>query len=421
MNWGEKVRLYYAAPLLMIASCIYSILVSINSGSASSLEIFIITFLVQILLKYFLAKGRSPWTSVFFAMVPAILFEIIFQSGNTTISNLIFIFFINLLYIYKFEGDINYEWNKRILIKGLVIILVLAVIESFFSIQTSSIIYRMILIYLILMIIALREVLVYSNKIKKDKIFKNTNISIVIFAMIFAMDFFYQIFVSLGRLVANAISFLLDKMISLLLIILEKPFNWIYALLSKRAGYKAPEVANNDLFVENNTDIIYQMDSRIVNVALVAIKVVIILFIIWAAIRIIKKIRHVEVKSEELNYEEITEDINPNWDGKKKTKIFHDIFRKKGNSREEVIYRYEKFASYSEVKGIFKRYMTPKQFENTIKISVDDANDFSEVTKIYNKAKFSMEEINDEMERRTRDVVNKTSKKYKNLKKDSTQ
>lgn len=421
MNWGEKVRLYYAAPLLMIASCIYSILVSINSGSALSLEIFIITFLVQILLKYFLAKGRSPWTSVFFAMVPAILFEIIFQGGNTTIINLIFILFINLLYIYKFEGDINYEWNKRILIKGLVIILVLAVIESFFSIQTSSIIYRMILIYLILMIIALREVLVYSNKIKKDKIFKNTNISIVIFAMIFAMDFFYQIFVSLGRLVANAISFLLDKMISLLLIILEKPFNWIYALLSKRAGYKAPEVANNDLFVENNTDIIYQMDSRIVNVALVAIKVVIILFIIWAAIRIIKKIRHVEVKSEELNYEEITEDINPNWDGKKKTKIFHDIFRKKGNSREEVIYRYEKFASYSEVKGIFKRYMTPKQFENTIKISVDDANDFSEVTKIYNKAKFSMEEINDEMERRTRDVVNKTSKKYKNLEKDSTQ
>lgn len=421
MNWGEKVRLYYAAPLLMVAACIYSALISINSGNKMSLEIFIITFVVQVLLKYFLSKGKSPWTSVFIAMIPAVLFEIIFQGGNTTVSNLIFILFINIIYVYKFEGDINYEWNKGILIKGLAIILLLAVIESFLSIKTSSVIYRMILIYLILMIIALREILVYSNKIKKDKIFRNTNISIVFFAIMLTMDFFYQILVSLGKILSNVVSFVLGKIISLLLIILEKPFNWIYTLLSKRAGYKPIEVANNDLYAESNTDAIYQMDPKIVNMVLIVIKVVIILFIIWAAIRIIKQIRHVEIKSEELSYEETIEDINPNSEGKKKMSILHDIFRRKGTSREEVIYKYEKFASNSEEKGVFKRYMTPKQFENTIKISVDDVNDFSEVTEIYNKAKFSREEINDEMEGRTKDIVNKTSKKYKNLKKDSTQ
>lgn len=413
MTWAEQVRTYYAAAFMMLVSSIFSMVISAITRMPVKLDIFIVAFAVNIAIYFLMSRTTNKWTAILAPIILAAVYEFIFYSIPLAIINSIFVLFLNLLFIKENTQIIDYDSYRGVLYKGISGVLVAAVLYSIFNKNYGIYVYRVIIIYLILTFIALRETLGYCNHIKKSKRTRITNVVLAVMALLLTRNFFFNLLKKVSNIILDVIFWILDCVFKVVCIVIGPPLQWIYTKLSGReiifdigtVGF------NNEGGIKNQIEYSNEGGTIPVELIVTIFKVIAIIALIVVIIMIIRKIGRIDINDKDESFIETTEAIAPEEKTKKQHfKKIRELFRKKGTPKEEVLYRYGKLISTSRKRGIFKKYMTPRQLENRLKLKVDDKETLSRITSIYNEAKFSTHEIESKHENDMNKMVSDTNK-----------
>lgn len=410
MSWSWQVKTYFAAAFILVASMVFSVIISITAKMELRLDVFLITFLVQVTMSYMINKGKNKWVSIILPMIPVIIYELSINSVEVALITILFIFFLNIVFTDKYNNVISYEWYKIVLNTCIYVIFIFSAIAIFFNSEATIALYRYIIIYFILMFICLREALGYSYHIKKNKRLRITNFILAVICGLLTTETIYNYMKYIVLNIVNFFKVTLDKVLDLMTFILGKPLEALYNFLKSIMVYelKLDEGASAQKFESAKEMIkVNPIFSFIINQAF---KIIFFAVIIIIVIKVIKRINAFDAEPIEEDYIEVTEDIEIN-ENKEKLKNINKFLRKRGDTRSEVIYLYERFVTFGNKKGIFKKYMTPKQIENIVKLSSEDTSDFKEATNIYNEAKFSTHKIHEESEKNIKEIIGKTTRK----------
>ncbi len=420
MSWSEKVRLYYDITFTMLASIIWMMVTALAFSKDMKFSIFIFTLISILISKRLLKKGKKIGFCIIISLIPAIVYEIFTHGIMIAVLDVIFIVFIDVILIKEVNENINYDRYKNIFTKGITCIFIVAIICGVFKPQYANPVFRGSIIYLILVVITMRETMGYCYNIRSSKANKTINLSLVTFAVLITQKFFYDICVKIIKTLYGWIDFIVELIIDIIVKIIEYPMTWAINALNKlfaeRAGslegiFGILEIGNDN---SKKFEVINREMVRVSPIFTFIMKIIVILILAIIIIKITKKI----VKSIDINidkgYTEIVEEIAPKKLGYKKViNKIKKIFRKKGTPREEILYKYSEFVEVADKKDIFKAYMTPKQLSNIVKIKVDNCNEVDEVTNIYNETKFSAHVINSQYEQKVENYVDNINRKIK--------
>ncbi len=420
MSWSEQVRLYYDITFSMLTSVVWMIVTALIFSKDMKFSIFILMMISILTSKYLLRKGKKVEICIGVSLIPIIVYEIFSQEIVIAIGDIIFVALISAVLLRETNENINYDRYKNIFINGISYIFIASIICSMFKPIYAEIIFRGIVIYLILMVITMRETMGYCYNIKSSKVNKIINISLISLALLTTQEFFYIIFVKVVSILYRGIEFITEFIIDVIVKIIGIPMTWVFNALQKL--FTERRGALEDIFGRidsgsKNPPNIKGLTPEMVTASptfIFIMKVIVTIILILIVSSIIRKI----IKGTNLNrddgYTEIIEEIEQKDPGYKKVidKI-KKIFRKKGTPREEVLYKYSEFVEVANKKEIFKTYMTPRQLGNIVKIKVDNCMEVDEVTNMYNEAKFSTHIINKSYEQKVEKYVDNINKNIK--------
>ncbi len=301
-----------------------------------------------------------------------------------------------MIYSLTIENDnITYYQCKRTLTNGLYLIVPIGVIGIVFRSDLIMYLFRAYMFYLILMIITFRESLRYMYNIRnKSSIYVNLGIVLGIVAL--CQDYAFNLFNKAITWIFGGISFVVERILTLIVKILEKPIEFIVENLKKimMKNKHLEEMLDKLENTNKAKEFIYEESTLKYPIW---IKIVLLIIVLYLLYKIVSRIA-IGVKVNE-NYVECVESINEKSQEKKPSyisKFIKKIFRKKGDIREEILYNYKNFEEITEKADIYKTYMTATQLKNVTKVKIDNVEDLNDMTNIYNKAKFSTQELSEE-------------------------
>lgn len=415
-SWSDQIRFFYATTFIMLTSMIWIIASSIIFNIEISFYLFIITLVSSSVARYLFKKGQKVSLCITIPMVPLVIYGI--SKGVTFLGclNSIFIIFIIIKLLNEENENINYDRYKSVFVQGAYVLFIVSMAYALTSRSSSSDIYIGIVIYLVLIVVTLRESMWYCYNIKKSKSSKWFNSILIGFSILITQEFFYGKCVIILNAIYNGFNFIIEKVLGVVIVGVGYIVEWGINALQKLVGNNILD--GDGVWVkEGNTaiDIKNIISGEGINpiFAFLAKSVVIVILLVLL-IRLAKKIAKNNRSHNEMSYTEVVEFIEEN---NKSTNRFikriKKLFRKKGTPREEVIYKYGEFVERSKEKGIFEVYMTPKQLSNVVKIKIDSYEGIEELTAIYNESKFSTHIINCVQEQKVEETVDNINKKIK--------
>lgn len=420
MSWCNQVKFFYTSTVTLLITFIWAVVMNVIFNINISFQLFVLLLVMSNLGRYILRRGINPKLSLLISIVPICIVEIfITRDIFFAILNTIFSSFVIIKLFREENSDISYEEYKRQLSKGIYCIFGVGVIYSFMTWaglkEYDSKIYIGILVYIILVVIALREAMGYEYQIKRTRVSKYINYGLALFGILLTQENVYNKLTFLVEFISRGIGKVIGWLAGIIFAILQYPMLWLYMLLEKLfSGVKGkmPEGLGN-LENQKQEELIEQAGvagDLIVN----AIMVIIIILLIYALYKGISKIYYKAVRSKVQEYTEVIERIEVEKSKEKKlSTMLKKIFRKRGTPREEVLYKYGELVTVAFKKELFKEYMTPSQLKKVIKVKVDKKTSIDEITNIYNKAKFSKHRIDIEEKEFMEENVNKINKSLK--------
>jgi len=259
------------------------------------------------------------------------------------------------------------------------------------------------------MIITFRESLRYMYNIRnKSSIYVNFGIVLGIVAL--CQDYAFDAFNKVITWIFGGISFVAELILTLMVKIFEKPMQFIVDSL-KKAMMKNQHLQEMLDRLGNESKVREFIYEETTFKYPIWIKIVLLIIVLYLLYKIVSKIA-IGVKVNE-NYVECVESINERSQEKKPSyisKFIKKIFRKKGDIREEILYNYKNFEEIMEKADIYKTYMTATQLKNVTKVKIDNVDGLNDMTNIYNKAKFSTQELSEE-------DLQQVKNSYENIKK----
>ncbi|MEG2289127.1 MAG: hypothetical protein RR891_03205 [Clostridium sp.] len=415
-SWSEQIRFFYATTFVMLTSMIWTIASSVVFNVEISFYLFIITLISALVARYLFKKEKRLTICILVPIVPLIIYEII--KGITFLGclDVIFVIFIIIKLINEENENINYDRYKRVFVQGSYILFMVSMVYALTLKPSISIIYRGSIIYLVLIILTLRESMGYCYNVKRSKESRRFNIVLIIFSTLITQDFFYNKCIAMLEAIYGVINFIADKLLSWILVVVG--YLIVLAINAIQSLFKGNGSFGEGIMFEpgkTNIDVSgINVGDQVNPIVTLVIKGAIILTLLVLVIRIGRRIVRNKKLDNEMSYTEIVEFIEV--DKKPVNEIFKmikKIFRKKGSPREEVIYKYGEFVGLARKKGIFEKYMTPKQLANVTKIKIDYCEGLDEIANIYNEAKFSKHSINSNKEETVGKNVDNISKKMK--------
>lgn len=421
MSWSKQIRFYYVTSFIMLTSIIGSIITSFFFHGEIKFSLFIVTLISALVSLYFYNKQWKTGTCIIVPIIPVTIYEVLTQNIFSGTFNAMFIVYVTTALIKEENEDINYDRYKRKFRIGVYGIFIAAIAYGIFELSSSNVIYRAIIIYIILVVITMREARGYCYNIKKSKSSRIFNLSLFGFAIFITQEFFYEKFVMIVKGIYLGFNYVLELILNLVILIIGPIMNWCINALKKlfNGDNSMFDNVRNSAVNQNKTGEIYVSDpiSEVVSKGFeFLIKSLIILVLALIAIKLIKKIIRRSNFNRDNGYVEVVEDIDDTL--KSSNKIINKlkkVFRKKGTPREEILYRYGEFVEAARARGIFKEYMTPKQLSNIVKIKVDQYEEVDVITNTYNEARFSTHCINSEKEQFVEKYVDNVNKKINNL------
>ncbi len=414
MDTAEKIRVLYTLTFITMIYIIWSLVSSVIFSNEVKYFLFIVFSLNIFSIRYMLQKKINFIVSFILSIGLSFLILSNVYSLEYGFINSLFILVGTGFLFSKLETNINYNQYKHQFTTGTYIIIVLSPLAALFFSGALDYLFRIYVIYVIFMILTIREAMAYEYNIKRTSKDNITNLTIIGVSLFLSQEFFYNTFIRMIKGVFYVINLILDKIAGVLAVIIGYPIGYILSKLKLK--YKGNTSIFDKINIEEGENIFknIQDDSigKWANIIPLIFKIILVVVTVVIVIKIIKK--YEGNKGERLEeYIEETETIDRVKDENKLVKKVKKLFRHKGDEREELIYNYKEFVEATDKKEIFRPYMTPTQLKNVTKINIKQVDNLDRLTKLYNKAKFSKNTITSKDQRNVEEIVKNIKEELK--------
>jgi hypothetical protein len=403
MSWFRQIKTLYSATYLLLLYIVWILVSSIFLSNELSFNNYLIILGTIFLMEYLYCKEYKKHIILAIPLVLGGIALLVSESLYLAILNYIFLV-VCVIVIYKDEGSqINYEEYRRKWITGSYLILALTIVSVLYSPTLLAPIFRLYIMFFILVVISLRESLRYNYSIR-SKYSKYINLGIILLNIIIFQDYTYKVFSIIMSKVFIGANLALEYTLTAIIKVLSYPISYGIQLFKKifskadidTTGFfhrfeMLVNEENKNIFANDN----FRDEASMVFV-MTLLKVMLAIAIFIVIVRTLAVLSKVEKR--EVGYEEFKEKLQDNRRNKQgfMANTLKNIFRKKGSVKEEILYNYSEFERAAEKVEIFKPYMTASQLNNVTKIKVDNVENLDAMTRIYNEAKFSKHETNNE-------------------------
>ncbi len=412
MSWHRKVKSIYSISLVTISFIIWSTLSKLLFESPVDYKLFLITLCIVFFTQYLNTLKLKKSLFILFILVLSAGAPLIFFRGQIIVINAIFLIFMALVTYTLENSPVDHTQYKQDIRKSILALGVIWLISFNLGSDFVNEMYRFHILYIIMVIILMRETRGYVYSVKSNTSMV-TNIIIGISVVTLSLDFASNIIAKVLGLLMDLTSFILVIIISMLIKIFGGPISFIAEklrqLLMKSDNKFITEGTTMDMKVNKPPNMVEYHGINLPPELLLIIKILILLVILYAIYKILSRFRN-ETKIYD-GYSEKKEKIIKKKNKKHWVKdMFAKIFQGGGSNREKILSIYKAFEKTTEQADIYKPYMTATQLKNVTKINVNNCDDLEEMTQVYNEAKFSMHEM-------TQEKVEKVKKGHSNIKK----
>ncbi|MGH4119412.1 hypothetical protein [Clostridium sp.] len=411
MSGHRKVKSIYNISFVTISFIIWSTLSKWLFENPVEYKLFLICLCVVFLTQY-VASLKHKKILVILPLGVSIIASVIFFKDLASILNTIYLLF-SVFTIYLLEdAPIDHSQYKEDINKSIALLIFIWIISFRLGTDFVDEIYKFHILYIIMIIILMRETQKYVYDIK-SKTSMVTNIIIGISVLTLSLDYAGKIVSGLLGILKDLIDFVLIIIITILSKIFGPAMGSISGVDLKNPDESilGEHTINNGAIINNHPidkKEIAQAELQLQPILILVFKIVIILIILYVLYKFLTRFRS---KAETYNgFIEEKERIVV-----KKTKkhwvkgLFGKIGSGGGSNRDKILYTYKGFEKITKQADIYKTYMTATQLKSVTKSVVDNSDDLEEMTAFYNEAKFSVHDI-------TEQQVQQVKNGHKNIK-----
>lgn len=415
MSWYRRIKCLFTIQIVIFSYIVWSSLNFIVIRKHISTMTFFYLLISMFLMEYINYKKDNKWLSVGIpALIGLVVNALLYRSYISFTLNYAYLIFI-IFYGYNLEKNyVNYYSSREMFKKSLIILVLLWMITMLFKGSNNKAFFRFYIMYFTIGIIYLREIRDYSyNVINKKSLVIDGITATLIFSL--SIETFYKIFFKGLMLLKTAFEYIVDIVINMLMVVLDKPYTAILKFLKSLFKDR-----NSITFDFLNKKVVEKGTKEMVSYARGDMKFIriIIRILIFAAICIVVyKIasKLIYYSSKEENADIISEKKEKiEIERKKKSffnKVINSIYLGK-DPKKKIKHIYKNIQAVSKEKEIFSEHMTATQLENSIIISRDvKRDDIEYITDKYNETKFSYHNISEEMAEEFRKNYTKIKKK----------
>lgn len=395
MSWYRKIKSIYSISLVTISFIIWSTLSKLLFSSPVDYKLFLISLSIGFFLQYLSSKELKNTIVILVPMGLSILASFIFFKGQTIILNTIFLLFMILITYGMDKSPVEYSRYKGDIKKSMIVLLLIWIISFFLGTEFVNVMYKFHILYIIMIIMLMREARRYVYDVKGNNKSMVTNVIIAVSVLTLSLDFPSKIIGELIRLLMKLASYILFIIITILTKVVGAPLGALSEKI-KQLLAKA-EILNNvkstiDESVTKQPILVDYKGIQLPPVIILAFKIMILLVIFYIIYKFMSRItfeRKVNNGFEEEKERIVRKKSKKHW----VRDILGKMFEGGGNNRDKILYTYKGFEKITEEVDIYKPYMTATQLKNVTKINVDNFDNLEEMTQVYNEAKFSLHEM----------------------------
>ncbi|MBU3126914.1 hypothetical protein LGL55_05565 [Clostridium tagluense] len=411
MSWYRKVKSMYSISFVTISFIIWSTLSKWLFENLVDYKLFLITLCTVFFTQYLNSVKLKKNLFILVILGLNIVMSSMFFKGQIIFINTIFLLFMALITYSLEDSPIDYSQYKEDINKSMVVLVFIWMISFTLGSDFVNAMYRFHVLYIIMIIILMRETRRYIYSVKSNTSIV-TNIIIGISVLTLSLDFANKIIAKVLDMLIKLAGLILVLITSLLTTIFGVPMSFISEMLRKlilRRNISEPKqnIINGNL---NKQQVVskYQ-DINIPPSIILIFKILILLLILYVIYKFLSRFRN---KTRIYNgFVEEKERIVKEKDKKHWVKnLFGKIFRGGESNRDKILHTYKGFEKITEQADIYKPYMTASQLKNVTKINVDNSDNLDEMTLLYNEAKFSLHTM-------TQENVESVRKGHSNIKK----
>lgn len=409
MSWYRKIKSIYSVSLVTISFIIWSTLSKWLFKNPVDYRLFLITLCIVFLAQYFNTLNFKKILVILMPIGLSILASFMFFKGRTILLNTIFLLFILVITYSLEDAPIDHSQYKEDIIKSIVVLVFIWFLSFSLGIEFINEIYKFNFIYIIMIIILMRETRSYVYGVKNNTSMV-TNIIIGISVLTLSLDFANKIIAGLLDILRNLASFIMSTIVFVLIKIFGGPIAAITKKLMEIIINRKSTIKNENIIgigknLKKPTPAEYE-SIQLPPVLILVFKILFLLLILYAIYKFLSRFRSKTKIYNEFVEEKVKKKIKKHW----VKDLFSKIFEGGKTNRDKILYTYKDFEKITEEANIYKTYMTATQLKNITKINVDNFDNLDAMTQVYNEAKFSLHQMTEEQ-------VERVKKGHSNIKK----
>ncbi|MBZ9636870.1 hypothetical protein [Clostridium sp. FP1] len=412
MSWYRKVKSMYSISFVTISFIIWSTLSRWLFENLVDYKLFLITLCIVFFTQYLNSVKLKKNLFILVTLGLNIVASSILFKGKIIFINIIFLLFIALITYSLEDSPIDYYQYKQDIDKSMVVLVFIWMASFTLGSDFVNAMYRFHVLYIIMIIILMRETRRYIYSVKSNTSIV-TNIIIGISVLTLSLDFANKIIAKALDMLIKLVNFIMFFIVFLLTTVFGAPISWISEkikqLLLKSENKFTLEGSAAGESLKKQSDMSKYQNINIPPVIILIFKILILLLILYVIYKFLSRFRN-KTKIYKGFVEEKERIV------KKKNKkhwvknLFDKIFQGGESNRDKILYTYRGFEKITEGADIYKPYMTASQLKNVTKINVDNSDSLDEMTLVYNEAKFSLHTM-------TQENVESVRKGHSNIKK----
>lgn len=398
MSWYRKVKSIYSISLVTISFIIWSTLSKWLFKSPVDYKLFLITLCIVFFTQYLSSMKLKKILFIPAILGLSILSSYIFFKGQTVLLNTIFLLFMAFIAYYLEDSPVDHSQYKADIKKSIAVLIFIWFISFTLGNDFVNALYRFHILYIIMVIILMRETRRYVYAVKSNTSMV-TNIIIGVSVLALSLDYASKIIVMILEMLMKLSNFILVMIVSVLTAIFGGLISVITEMLRKLLMNSKWTLLANDSPIEKNLKkqlIVTKYEGiTLPPVIILFLKILILLFILHLIYKFLSRYR-----SKEKIYNGFVEEKERII--KKKSKrhwvknLIEKIFQGNKSNRDKILYTYKGFEKITEDSNIYKTYMTATQLKNVTKINVGNFDNLDDMTQVYNEAKFSLHSMTEE-------------------------
>ena len=398
MSWYRKVKSMYSISLVTISFIIWSTLTNWLFKTAVDYKLFLICLCIVFFTQYLNSVKLKKGLFILVLLGVSILASFIFFKGKTILINTIFLLSMSLITYSLEDSPVDHSQYKEDIGKSMVVLVFIWLLSFTLEIDFVNEMYRFHVIYIIMIVILMREARRYVYDVKSNTSIV-TNIIIGISVLTLSLDFANKIIAKVLDMIIKLANFIMFLIVSLLTTVFGAPISWIAEkikqLLMKSENNFILKGSTAEESLKNQPDMTKYQSLELPPVVILVFKIIILIVILYVIYKFLSRLTN-KTKIYDGFIEEKERIV------KRKNKkhwvknLISKIFQGGGSNRDKILYIYKGFEKITEEADIYKPYMTATQLKNVTKINVDNSDSLDEMTLVYNEAKFSLHPMTEE-------------------------